>query len=31
MVRIVQKLGTLLVYNYFQKFGFDEVTGITLE
>ena len=31
MVRIVQRLGTLLVYNYFQKFGFDEVTGITLE
>jgi cell division protein FtsI/penicillin-binding protein 2 len=31
MVRIVQRLGTLLVYNYFQKFGFDEVTWITLE
>jgi stage V sporulation protein D (sporulation-specific penicillin-binding protein) len=31
MVRIVQRLGTLLVYNYFQKFGFDDVTGITLE
>lgn len=31
MVRIVQRLGTLLVYNYFQKFGFDEITGVTLE
>ena len=31
MVRIVQRLWTLLVYNYFQKFGFDEITGVTLE
>ena len=31
MVRIVQRLGTLLVYNYFQKFGFDEKTWVNLE
>ena len=31
MVRIVQRLWTLLVYNYFQKFGFDEITWVNLE
>jgi len=31
MVRIVQRLWTLLVYNYFQKFWFDEITWVTLE
>lgn len=31
MVRIVQRLGTLLTYNYFQKFGFDEITWVNLE
>ncbi|MCP4522596.1 MAG: penicillin-binding protein 2 [Candidatus Gracilibacteria bacterium] len=30
MVRIVQRLGTLITYKYFQKFGFDEPTGISL-
>lgn len=31
MVRIVQRLGTLITYNYFKKYWFDQVTGITLE
>jgi stage V sporulation protein D (sporulation-specific penicillin-binding protein) len=31
MVRIVQRLGTLITYNYFKKYWFDQVTWITLE
>ena len=30
-VRMVQKLWKLVVYNYFENFGFDTKTGITLE
>jgi len=31
MIRIAQKVGKVLFYQYLNDFGFSELTGITLE